>query len=268
MEFREVLFKVPASEFDRVSVEVFEAGALGVEILSEGNEVLFKAFFRGNSRLPDGLKAFLVSESILKERDWNEEWKKHFRPLRITERIWVAPSWEKGKFVEPEGSLVLYIYPGRGFGTGTHETTQLVIELIEETLNPGDSFLDVGTGSGILSILSKRLGAQKVVACDIQEGIEEEFFKNCSLNGVSEITFIEGSVDRVSGTFDLVVANIEKHLLLPLLEGIYERTGKRAIFSGILTSQREEFLEELKKVGFKPLSERCKGEWMAFLCEK
>ena len=75
--------------------------------------------------------------------DWNEEWKKYYQPVKVSEKIWVAPSWFKGKFKEPEGSLVIYIYPGRGFGTGTHETTKLSMRLIEESLKERDSFLDV-----------------------------------------------------------------------------------------------------------------------------
>jgi len=268
LEYREFILKVPAELFEVVVDRLFEEGALGTEVLEEGKHVLFKVYAPSSFELPESLSRFLVSENRLKERDWNSEWKKYYRPVKISERIWVVPSWEKGKFKGPEGAIVIYIYPGRGFGTGTHETTRLVMKFMEEVVKPGSSFLDVGTGSGILSILAKKLGAEKVVACDIQEGVDEEIERNSALSGVSGIEFVQGSVDRVNGEFDVVVANIEKHLLVPLLEDIYTKTGNTAILSGILKNQREEFLRELERVGFKPVSEKGEGEWIAFLCRK
>ena len=268
MDYRSVTLKVPQEQFDLVVDRLFGEGALGTEVLEEGREVLFKVYASADFKVPEDLSRFVLAESELKERDWNTEWKKYYRPVKVSGRVWVVPSWEKGKFKEPEGSMVIYIYPGRGFGTGTHETTRLVMRFMEEVLEPGSSFLDVGTGSGILSILAKKLGADRVVACDVQEGVEEEVERNAELSGVSGIEFVQGSVDRVSGTFDVVAANIEKHLLTPLLEEIFRRTGKTAVFSGILRSQREEFLRELERVGFKPVSEMGEGEWLAFLCRK
>ena len=268
MDYKSITLRVPQEQFDLTVDRLFEGGALGTEVLEEGEEVLFKVYAPANFTLPQGLEKYVLSESELEERDWNSEWKKYYRPVKVSERIWVVPSWEKGKFKEPEGSVVIYIYPGRGFGTGTHETTRLVMRFLEEVLKPGVSFLDVGTGSGILSILAKKLGAEKVVACDVQEGVDEEVERNAELSGVSGIEFVQGSVDRVSGTFNVVAANIEKHLLTPLLEEIYRKTEEFAVFSGILKSQREEFLKELERVGFKPVSERGEGEWIAFLCRK
>ena len=268
MDYKSVTLKVPQEQFDLVVDRLFEEGALGTEVLGEGKEVLFKVYAPADFTVPQDLKRFVLSESKLEERDWNSEWKKYYKPVKVSERIWVVPSWEKGTFKEPEGAIVIYIYPGRGFGTGTHETTRLVMRFMEEVLKPGVSFLDVGTGSGILSILAKKLGAEKVVACDIQEGIDEEVERNAELSGVPGIEFVQGSVGKVDGTFDVVVANIEKHLLMPLLEEIYRKTEETAIFSGILKSQREEFLKELERVGVKPVSERGEGEWIAFLCRK
>jgi len=268
LDYKSITLRVPQEQFDLTVDRLFEGGALGTEVLEEGKEILFKVYAPADFILPQGLEKYVLSESELEERDWNSEWKKYYRPVKVSERIWVVPSWEKGAFKEPEGSVVIYIYPGRGFGTGTHETTRLVMRFLEEVLKPGVSFLDVGTGSGILSILAKKLGAEKVVACDVQEGVDEEVERNAELSGVSGIEFVQGSVDRVSGTFDVVAANIEKHLLTPLLEKIYRKTEEFAVFSGILKSQRKEFLKELERVGFKPVSERGEGEWIAFLCRK
>ena len=266
MDYKRFTLKVPRDSFDEIIAELFDLGSLGSEIVSEGEEVTFNVYFKPSARFPERFKAYLLREESLEEKNWGEEWKKFFKPVKVTERAWVAPPWEKGK-LRVEG-LVIYINPGRGFGTGTHETTQIAMEFIEERLEPGFSFLDVGTGSGILSIFAKKLGALKVIACDVQKNLKGEFEENCFLNGVSDIEFVEGSVDKVEGTFDLVAANIEKHLLVPLLGGIYEKTEKLAVFSGILKSQREEFIEKLHRIGFRVISERGKGQWMGFLCKK
>jgi ribosomal protein L11 methyltransferase len=268
VEYREITFRAPAGKFEELLAELFEIGCLGTQVVKEGKEVEFKAFFKEDVELPQALKAFVKAESSLPERDWNEEWKKHYEPVKVSEKLWVAPSWFKGKFKEPQGAVVIYIYPGRGFGTGTHETTKLSMRLIEESLREGDSFLDVGTGSGILSILAKKLGAGRVVACDVQKGIEEEVERNAKLSGVSGIEFVEGSADRVKGEFDLVVANIEKHLLEPILPQIVERAKGRVILSGILKEQREDFLKRCRELGLKLQKEVEEGQWKGFLFTK
>jgi len=268
VEYRELTFKVPAEEFEEVVAELFELKCLGTQVLKEGEEVEFKAFFKEEVELPENLKKLVKRESSLPERDWNEEWKKHYGPVKVSERVWVAPSWFKGKFKEPRGAVVVFVYPGRGFGTGTHETTKLSMRLIEESLREGDSFLDVGTGSGILSILAKKLGAGKVVACDVQRGIEEEVERNAKLSGVSGIEFVEGSVDEVEGRFDLVAANIEKHLLEPILPQIVERAKGKVVLSGILKEQREDFLNRCRGLGLKLQKEVEEGQWKGFLFTK
>ncbi|WP_456436328.1 50S ribosomal protein L11 methyltransferase [Thermovibrio ammonificans] len=266
MDYRVYELEVPASEYDLATSELFEAGALGVEIVSEGETVTFKAYFKEGS-LPERLKPYLKSVFPLEERDWNSEWKKHYAPVNVGSGIWVVPSWMKGEFKEPEGSLVIYIRPGRGFGTGTHETTKLAMRFIKKLLKEGDSFLDVGCGSGILSILAAKLGASEVVGCDIQPNLQEEIEENQRLNGV-EFTFVEGSVNAVNGKFDLVVANIEKHHLEPLLPLLAEKFKGTLILSGILTSQRDQFVKTLEKLGLRVVEEAKEGEWCAFVARK
>ncbi|WP_457679364.1 50S ribosomal protein L11 methyltransferase [Thermovibrio sp.] len=268
MEYKEITFKVPKEDYERVLGELFEEGCLGTCTIKENKEVEFKAYFKEEPRLGKELSKFIKGKESLKERNWNEEWKRYYKPVRVSERVWVVPSWEKGKFKEPEGAIVIYIYPGRGFGTGTHETTRLSMKFIEEVLKERDSFLDIGTGSGILSILARKLGAERVVACDVQEGIEEEVERNSKLSGVNGIKFVKGSVDKVKGEFEVVVANIEKHLLEPLLPLIAERAKEKVILSGILKEQREEFLKKCKELGLKPVKEKGEGRWVAFLFTK
>ena len=268
MDYRELTFKIPAHKLEDFTEELFLLGCLGTQILEEGEQVKLKAYFREDFKIPENLKDLTESETCIPERDWNREWKKHYKPVKVSEKIWVVPSWFKGEFREPSGAIVIYIYPGRGFGTGTHESTKLAMRLIEENLKGGESFLDVGTGSGILSILAKKLGAGRVVACDIQEGIEEEVERNALLSGVSGIEFIRGSAEEVDGKFELVVANIEKHLLEPILPHIVKRARKKVILSGILKEQREDFVKRCTELGLKLLKEVEEGQWKGFLFTK
>ena len=262
--FKVFVFSLSPLEKELLEEELFSFGCLGIE---EVNEREVKAYFPEEISLPTELEGRAVKVYLLESRDWNEEWKKHFKPVRVSERIFVVPSWMKDDFQVPEGALAIYIYPGKAFGTGTHETTKLSMRLIEEALKPKDSFLDVGIGSGILSILAKKLGAGKVVGCDVED-VREEVELNSSLNGVSGIEVINGSVDKVDGKFDVVVANIEKHILEPLLPSIKEKALGWVILSGILKVQRDGFVNSLSSLGFKVVKELEEGEWKAFLCRK
>ncbi len=261
-----VVLRVLQQEVEFVESELFSRGCLGVEVKEEGKEVSLIAYFPHKADIPFSDK--VVESGFIEDRDWNEEWKKHFKPVRISEKTWVAPSWFKGNFPE-EGKNVIYIYPGQAFGTGTHETTQLCIRLIEQFLKRGDSFLDVGIGSGILSILARKLGAGRVVGCDIQEEAIEEVKLNSQLNEVNNIEVFHGNVEAVPyREFDFVVANIEKHILTPILRAITSKGRRSFVFSGILHQQREEFIRALKEEGLKVILEEGAGEWIAFYCEK
>jgi len=233
------------------------SGYLGCEI-EEGKSLVVKAYYRDRESIPK--EAFEICESLefVEDRNWNEEWKKYFKPTAISERFAVLPSW-----VEP-----VFIYPGRTFGTGTHETTKLAVRLLEKVVKPGYSLLDVGAGSGILSIVAKKLGAGRVVACDVDEACREEIPLNCRLNKVEGVEVFIGDFSKLGERFDVVVANIEKHLLEPLVPYIYDKVEKFAVFSGILKEQEKEFSDCLKKFGFTLIETLGEGEWKGFLCKK
>ncbi|WP_163327996.1 50S ribosomal protein L11 methyltransferase [Desulfurobacterium thermolithotrophum] len=267
-EYRVYEFYVSKEEFEVLEEKLFSLGTLGIEIVSEEEIVRFRAYFDGDIKLTKELSKYLVSESLLKEKNWNEEWKKYFKPVMVSKKIWVIPSWMKKDFKVPKGAIPIYIYPGQTFGTGTHETTKLTMRFIEKILRPNYSFLDVGCGSGILSILAKKLGAKKVVGCDVQKEVAEEVKLNSSLNEVSDIKVIHGSIDDIKDKFDIVVSNIEKHLLEPLIPEIVKRAKKTVVLSGILKKQKDSFKEVLKRNGLKILEESGEGEWIAFLCRK
>jgi len=155
------------------------------------------------------------------EQDWAESWKAYFWPQEITPGLVVKPTWRE--YAPKNGQIVIEIDPGMAFGTGTHPTTALCAQMIETALKPGDRMLDVGTGSGILMIIAARLGASRMLGVDNDEVAVETARKNLLLNQIDPGTFevVQGNlIDGVSGTFDLVTANILSEVIIRLLNDI------------------------------------------------
>jgi ribosomal protein L11 methyltransferase len=199
------------------------------------------------------------------DRDWLGEWKKSWQPVRVGERFIVAPPWSE--IGESEERLVIRIEPGMAFGTGTHETTRLCLEAIEKYFE-GGSFLDVGTGTGILSIAAALLrpGA-RIEACDTDADAVEIARENARLNGVADrISFLSGTLDEQTASADLVCANLTADVIVPLLPALISATCGRLILSGILDSQTELVLRRLQELGFTRRAEViAKGEWVAII---
>jgi len=267
-EYFVLKFKTTKEEWEKLQPLIVSDNYLGAEETEENGTLTVKAYFKTREGIPEEILQLSESQESIPEKNWNEEWKKYFKPEPVSEKFIVVPSWMKEEYPIPKGKLPLYIYPGQTFGTGTHETTKLTIKFLEKTIKPGCSFLDVGAGSGILSIAAKKLGAREVLACDVQKECREEIPSNCKLNEVSGVEVFIGDLKKLNGAFDVVAANIEKHLLEPLVPEIYKKTKKLAVFSGILKKQRDDFAKTLKETGFTILEEAGEGEWMAFLCRK
>jgi ribosomal protein L11 methyltransferase len=164
--------------------------------------------------------------AILREEDWAHAWKKFYKPLRIGRRIVLKPSWEE--FEAEPGDLVVELDPGMAFGTGLHPTTRLCVAALEETVQPGDQVLDVGTGSGVLSIVAAKLGAAAIVATDIDPIAVDVTRENLQINGLSLAP--AGPVDvrlesvpaGMAGRFQVIVANILAEVIAGLLDAKYE----------------------------------------------
>jgi ribosomal protein L11 methyltransferase len=175
----------------------------------------------------------------------------------------MAP-WHKGN--EPEGRLPLYIYPGSSFGTGYHESTQIALELLEKHLSPGEELVDVGCGSGILSIGAIKLGASRAWARDFDPAVVQEVLENCRLNGISQEVISLEVGDLLQGfsrKVSLLTANIVIDpllQLLPQIPGVLLHQG-RAIFSGLVVKERHVFVEALEKQGFRVVDSLEKGDW-------
>ncbi len=212
------------------------------------------------------------------DRDWIDNWKEYFKPFYAAEHILIKPSWETLPENRKEEDIVIEIDPKTAFGTGSHETTKLCIESIKKELKQGMSILDIGCGSGILSLVSLKLGACKAVGTDIDENALKITWENMERNGITEKEFIsyagnlidDKNLQRKVGTgFDLVVANILAPVIIELSEEIANHMKPKGIFisSGILNTKKEEVQHALERNGFEILEKKEMGEWVSFTAQ-
>ncbi len=208
---------------------------------------------------------------------WFERWKKYYTPTPIGDSILVVPEWEENPETDRK---ILKINPGMLFGTGTHNTTRLCMEILEQQVYGGLSVLDIGCGSGILSILSLVLGAGDASAVDIDSAAIHVAYENAALNGIGNDTYFvtSGNIlesNPFEGTpadkeYDIVVANIVADVIIPLSGKVSHFMKKDGLFlcSGIIENRIGDVLSALSENGFKVLEKRQDGEWFAILCEK
>jgi len=280
---------VSAGFEEAVSNFLMEQGATGVEETDEGQgRKKLKTYFprKGrDQRVLNALQRYLTSvqrlypgqldyriENVtLPDRDWSESWKKFFKPVRVTSRIVVKPPWRSIRLKRNQVSIE--ITPGLAFGTGTHATTQLCIRTLAKRLRvKGLSVLDVGTGSGILAIISAKLGASEVWGVDTDDLSVEIAGENVERNNVSHIVRIHlGTVGDVRRTFDFVVANIDlrvlKRMRWPLLHRV--KPGGYLVLSGLLAEEEKALRKRYLDTGqfqFKELKKQ--GEWACFTLRK
>lgn len=179
--------------------------------------------------------------------DWLNNWKKYFKPIPVGEKLLIRPVWEED--FDPQGRAVLNLEPGLAFGTGTHETTRLCMELIERYLSPGEDFLDMGCGSGILSVAALLLGARSAVGVDIDPLAVKTAAENARLNGVEgKFTGICGNLaEKVSGSFQLIAANIVADVVIELTKDAprFLAPGGVYIVSGIIDAREDDVLAAL-----------------------
>ena len=202
------------------------------------------------------------------EEDWADAWKKHYHTTRIGQRIIIRPVWEN--YVLQADEIEIILDPGMAFGTGTHATTQLCLMALEDHALSGQIVLDLGCGSGILSILAHRLGAEHVLAVDIDPVATAVTQQNLVLNQVGQgVEVVTGSLAEVlsmGATYDVVVVNILARIILQLCEEGIERIVKpngSAIFSGIIRSQEHAVREALALIGLSTQNVRYQGDWVA-----
>lgn len=207
-------------------------------------------------------------EIFIDDEDWKDKWKENFKPTKITDKLTVKPTWEE--YSPAEGELVIEIDPGMAFGTGTHETTSLCMKLMEKYLGTGAAgkkVLDVGCGSGILSIGAALLGSSEVLGVEIDEDAVRVANENIRLNRVeSSVRAIRGNLtDGIDFKADIILANLMADLVMSLAKSAGKHLEKDGVFisSGILVEKKETVAAAVKAAGFEILEIVEDGEWCA-----
>jgi ribosomal protein L11 methyltransferase len=205
------------------------------------------------------------------EEDWAESWKQYYKPISLG-KVTIVPAWED--YEAKEGEVIIRMDPGMAFGTGTHETTRLVMRIMQDELRGGERVLDVGTGSGILSICASKLGAKTCNAYDIDPHAVSVARENALADGCDNITvgvsdLLKG-VDLGGGKYDFCVANIVADIIIRMMPDIsgYLTDGAPLILSGIINTRKDEVLESVKAHGFTVIREENENDWVALLVRK
>lgn len=238
----------------------------GMEELMQVRQILARL----KAQDPDGKYGRLELEmKDVDEEDWSNAWKKYYHPVQVGEHLVVCPSWEA--YDRKPDEVVLTLNPGMAFGTGTHDTTRLCMELLEKYITPQDTVLDVGCGSGILAITAALLGANKIIGCDIDEVAVKVAGENAALNGVQDrIAFHQGDLtSQVEGSFQIICANIVADVIIRLSEDAGRYLAKAGIFitSGIIDTREQDVLNALEQNGFQVIERRTSGGWVALACK-
>ena len=222
----------------------------------------------------DDCGTLLMTLDDLEDADWENNWKQFYKPMEIGERLIVVPEWEQAN---TQGRIPLILNPGLTFGTGSHATTRLCLTALEETIHGGERVLDLGCGSGILSIAALRLGAEHAFACDIDEKCVEVAYENAALNGIdrSRYTVRWGDVlsdqqlkAEIGGGYDMVVANIVADVIIGLSGQVrpFLKEGGLFLCSGIIDDRAEEVAQRLREAGWDILRTRQSEGWFSYLC--
>jgi ribosomal protein L11 methyltransferase len=216
------------------------------------------------------IESYIIGKEELEDKNWNEIWEMSREVIRITDRIVIKPTFKE--YTQKENEIVLTVDPKMSFGTGEHQSTKLVLQLLEKYVSKGIKVLDVGSGTGILSIAAVKLGAVKAVAVDFDEICLDNCKENCDVNDVNDaVQVITGEIDDVNeNDFDLILANIHKNVLLEIAEKIKARLKPKGkvILAGLLSSDQKEIEVKYHSLGFGTEQIAQMDEWMAVVFEE
>ena len=207
----------------------------------------------------------------MREEDWAENWKKYYKPIPLG-RVTIVPAWES--YEAADGEVVIRMDPGMAFGTGTHETTRLVMKIMQDEIRGGERVLDLGTGSGILSICASKLGASHCNAYDIDPVAVKVARENAEADGCTNISVgisdLLAGVDTEGGKYDFCVANIVADIIIRMLPDISDYITESAplILSGIIAPRLDEVTEKLTECGFVAERLEYENDWVAILARR
>lgn len=219
----------------------------------------------------DVLGRLVTDQSVTRQEDWEWGWKQYFKPFPVGEKFLIKPSWETVD--DPGARQILEIDPASSFGTGTHDTTQLCITMLEKTVKGGEKLLDMGTGSGILAIAAGMLGANPEVAVDIDEHCLTCALENAQRNGVTIKKTLHGDAlrdeklaEEIGGGYDIICANIVADIIIGMAPMFFEKLkeGGTLITSGIIKERADEVGQALEQAGFRLTDRQISNGWAAF----
>ena len=213
---------------------------------------------------------FKIETTTIKDSDWENSWKDYFDILNIAEKFVIVPTWRE--YENEENKYVINIDPGMAFGTGGHETTSLCIKNLEKYVKPHDNIIDVGCGSGILSIAASYLTDGKIKAVDLDKLAVDVSRENFALNNLENRIVVEEAslLTKETKKYNVIVANILAHIIELMLDDAYNllEDGGYYITSGIIKDKKDELLEKMLERGFKIVEETSDNEWYSFVVTK
>ena len=219
--------------------------------------------------------ACTIEESQTEDVDWENNWKQYYQPIEIGERLIIVPEWLQA---ETGTRTPLILDPGLAFGTGSHATTRMCLKQLDQRIRGGERVLDLGCGSGILSIAALRLGAREAVACDIDEKAADVAYENAALNGIGRETYTVLAGDiltdeklrrAIGGGYQVVLANIVADVIIALAPAVRGLLAEDGIFlcSGIIDTRAEEVAQRLKEAGLRIVETNTEEGWYAFAAQ-
>lgn len=213
----------------------------------------------------------VITVQEVDEEDWATAWKKYYHPVKISNRFTIVPTWEDYDRVNTD-ELIIELDPGMAFGTGTHPTTVMCLQALEKTVQPASTVIDVGTGSGVLSIGAAKLGATKVHALDLDEVAVRSAIENITLNKVDDVVQVTHGnlLDNVDEQADIVVANILAEIIMTFTDDAFKivKDGGLFITSGIIATKKEDVKESLLQAGFEIEEVMMMEDWVTIISRK
>lgn len=259
VEKKAILMELP--EWDISEINLIDEKNISYGVYFEDSEDGLREIDRLIDFMDENIEDFHYEKELIDNSDWEEEWKKSYTSFEIGEEILVKPSWEEKV---DTNRIIIEIDPKMAFGTGTHETTSMCMEYVEEMNMKDMDILDIGCGSGILSILAKKLNAKNVDACDIDQIAVDSTIENASINKVEVNAFISDLFSNVDKKYDIIFANILAEILVKMLSEANDHLKDTGllILSGIIREKERLVLDALKVNNFEVVDKVYKNDWV------